>query len=42
MVTLRIQTDLVMIEMADAGGDLAEGETITFKLKSLDLYPYQL
>ncbi len=42
VVTLRIRTDLVMIEMVDASGVLAQGDSITFSVKSLDLYPYQL
>ncbi|MGW1076204.1 hypothetical protein [Streptomyces sp. NPDC002537] len=42
VVTLRIRTELVMVEMADAGCVVARGDAVTIRVKNLDIYPYRL
>ncbi|MEV4872194.1 hypothetical protein [Streptomyces syringium] len=42
VVSLRVGTDVVLVEMASCARTVHAGEAITFKTPALDLYPYQL
>ncbi|MFV8129080.1 hypothetical protein [Streptomyces syringium] len=42
MVTLRVGTDVILVEMAPSAPAVHKGEPITFSAATLELYPYQL
>ncbi|MEU3355705.1 hypothetical protein [Streptomyces sp. NPDC037389] len=42
VVTLRIQADVLMVEMPDGAGEVAYGDWLKFVVSGLELFPYEL